>query len=542
MIKMLYLEEERVDKHFKHLGIKPMNDTLLLALGELLRKEISAEQLLQEIVDIMAEQLKADRGTIFLLDSNKKELISLAGHLPELEEIRVPITQGVAGYVARTGKIVNIPYCEEDSRFWGKIDEKTGYKTRSMLAAPLRDTRGQLIGIIQFLNKKTGIFTHTDEELFIALAKQTASVLEETTLGHTPVLTSLVPQSKLKAKDPLLPLGDRFNRIIGFGSSMREIFQDIRRVAPTEATVLLRGESGTGKTLIAKAFHHNSKRRNDPFIHLDCATLPEGLMENELFGHERGAYTGAHSRQKGKVEAASGGSLFLDEIGDLPLHLQSKLLTLLQERTYSRVGSSERLHANIRIIAATNRDLEALVAQGKFREDLYYRLRVVQIELPPLRSRGREDLIHLLDYFLVEVAKRHKRSVPILHPQALTLLLNYSWPGNVREMENCIESAVIFSDNEITPQNLPLPRALIKTNPSLPAFSNNKKNQMLPSSLSEANKISPFIDEPTLEKLESRYISYLLKKHENNHSLCARILNIGRNTLLRKIKKYQLSD
>jgi len=507
-----------------------MKDVFLLALGELIRKEISAGQLLQHAVDVMAELLQADRGTIFLLEPQGEELVSVVAHLPELTEIRVPLSQGVAGYVARSERIVNIPYCDSDARFWKAVDKQTGYTTRSMLAGPLHDTGGRLLGVIQFLNKREGIFTDHDEDTFAVLGKQVASLLEETTLGQGRDYLTLSQEERGDIDDDELPIGDRINRIIGYGPAMREVFRHIRRVAPTEATILLRGDSGTGKGLVARALHYNSPRCESPFLHVDCTTFPEGLMENELFGHERGAYTGAHSMKIGQVEAAAGGTLFLDEIGDLPPNLQGKLLTLLQERTFYRVGSTQRLQADIRIIAATNRDLEKLVEEGAFRKDLYYRLRVVQIVLPLLRERGREDLLRLINHFVDKAAHKHNRPIRCITPEALHLLLHHSWPGNVRELENCLESAVIFSDGDLSPDCLPLPRSdRPSSSPSL---------SLLPQPSPPSN--SPFTDRPPLRELERRYITYLLNQTEGNRSACARILGVGRNTLLRKIREYDL--
>ncbi len=503
-----------------------MNDPLMLALGELIRKEINAGQLLQRVVEVMAHRLKADRGTIFLLDQGHEELISIAGHLPEVEEIRVPLSQGVAGYVARTERVVNIPFCESDARFWRQIDARTGYKTLSMLAGPLYDGERHLIGVVQFLNKDTGIFDESDEALFQTLSAQVAGLLAETTFEPG---RDYLEQARSETSGAEAPLLDRFNRILGLGGAMQGVFTQIRRAAPTRATVLLRGESGTGKSLIARALHHNSPRAEGPFVHVDCTTLPEGLMENELFGHERGAFTGAESRQRGKVEQATGGPLFLDEIGDLPPNLQGKLLRLLQDHTYTRLGGTETLHADIRIVTATNQDLESLVRKGRFREDLYYRLRVVVIDLPPLRERGREDLQRLINHFVAVASKRHKRPIQSIRADALQMLLRYHWPGNVRELENCIESAVIFSDGEITPSRIALPRQ-------------NATMEFKAINLAEvlSARPGPFDGEPSLRDLEADYIGWLLKRHEGNRSACARILGVGRNTLIRKIKEYDL--
>jgi len=309
---------------------------------------------------------------------------------------------------------------------------------------------------------------------------------------------------------------------------MGGVFESLHRVAPTPATVLIRGESGTGKSLIARAIHYNSARRDGPFVHVDSTTLPETLIENELFGHEKGAYTGAHARHTGRVEAARGGTLFLDEIGDLPGPVQGKLLTLLQERTFSRVGGNERLDADVRILAATNRDLEQLVRDGAFREDLYYRLRVVQVRLPSLRERGRQDLIALIAHFNQAAAKRYAKPTPRISDDALEMLLSYGWPGNVRELEHCMESAVIFADEVITPSKLSLPRA--ESTQRMRAIVRQEP----------AATASAFDGEPTLKELEARYIGHLLEVHEHNRSRVARVLGIGRNTLLRKLKEYGL--
>lgn len=517
------------------------DETLLMALGELVRKEISADRLMQRVVEATAAQLGADRGTLYLLTESGDELVSVAALLPELRELRVPVGQGIAGYVARTGRFVNIPYCESDARFWPSVDRRTGYTTQSMLTGPLRDTSGALIGVLQFLNKgdSDGIFTEQDEATLGALSAQIAVLLDETTLRR--------PASRGGAVSAEAPLSDRINRVVGAGAAMREVFRNIRRVAPTEATVLLRGESGTGKTLVARALHHNSRRSDGPFVPLDCTTLPEGLMENELFGHDKGAYTGAHSSKAGKVEAANRGTLFLDEIGDLPLALQSKLLTLLQDRTYTRVGGTSLRKADIRILAATNRDLEELVRQGRFREDLYYRLRVVQLHLPPLRERGREDLQDLIYYFVDLASKRHKRPIREVRPDAMSMLLDYGWPGNVRELEHCIESAVIFANDIITPSTLSLPRPnstleLRAVDLQSAAAASGRAERSGGSGGCGASGCAVFDDEPTLKALERRYIQHLLERYDNNRSACARVLDIGRNTLLRKIKDHGLES
>ena len=237
----------------------------------------------------------------------------------------------------------------------------------------------------------------------------------------------------------------RFNHVIGRSPAMAAVYEMIVKAAQTDATVLLHGETGTGKGLLARAIHVNSARREAPFVHVDCTTLPAALVESELFGHERGAYTGADSRVLGKVEAANGGTLFLDEIGELPLPLQGKLLRFVQDRQFERVGGRETLTADVRLVAATNRDLEAMAAQGQFRSDLFFRLRVVEIVIPALRERGGDDITDLAEHFVQQFARRYRKGPLRLSDSARLALVTYAWPGNVRELENTIERAVVLA-------------------------------------------------------------------------------------------------
>ena len=240
----------------------------------------------------------------------------------------------------------------------------------------------------------------------------------------------------------------RIDGIIGESGHMQEVLSLVRRVAPSEATVLIRGESGTGKELIAQAIHYSSPRASRPLVRLNCAALPETLLESELFGHEKGAFTGAYATRKGRFEVANGGSLFLDEIGDLPLHLQAKLLRVLQEKEFERVGSSKPIPVNVRILAATHRDLEKLIQAGQFREDLYYRLNVVTVVLPPLRER-RQDIPSLLDHLVKKFAEKNAKTIKGFTQEARDALLRYDYPGNVRELENIVERATVITRDEV---------------------------------------------------------------------------------------------
>lgn len=248
----------------------------------------------------------------------------------------------------------------------------------------------------------------------------------------------------------------RIDNIIGNSSQMQEIYKTIGRIAESKATVLVQGESGTGKELVANAVHYNSLRKNGPFIKMNCAALPETLLESELFGHEKGSFTGAVTARRGKFEAAHGGTIFLDEIGEMSPVLQSKLLRILQDQTFDRIGGNQSITVDVRVIAATNKNLEEEVKKGNFREDLYYRLNVVFIQIPPLRNR-KEDIIPLIEYFLRKYSSEVKSETIGISKAVVDILLNYDWPGNVRELENVIERSVVFSGGKtIVPEHLPV--------------------------------------------------------------------------------------
>ncbi|HEX9143016.1 MAG TPA: sigma-54 dependent transcriptional regulator [Candidatus Binatia bacterium] len=309
----------------------------------------------------------------------------------------------------------------------------------------------------------------------------------------------------------------RIEGIIGDSGQMLEVISLVRRVAPTDATVLIRGESGTGKELIAKAIHYGSARAARPLVRVNCAALPENLLESELFGHEKGSFTGAITTRKGRFELADGGTLFLDEIGDLPLHLQAKLLRVLQEKEFERVGSSHSLKINVRVLSATHRDLEALIESGKFREDLYYRLNVVTILLPPLRER-RQDLPAFMDHFLRVFAQKNGKTIRGFTREAREALLRYDYPGNVRELENLIERAVVLTrDDVIDRSDLPL------------TVDASEKPDDKETSLTAA-----------VEGLERRMIKEALARAGGIQTRAAELLGLTERALRYKLRKYGL--
>ena len=329
--------------------------------------------------------------------------------------------------------------------------------------------------------------------------------------------------------------------IIGRGAAMQEVYKLIGRVVTNDATVLLCGESGTGKELVARAIHFKSPRWRGPFIAVNCSAIPPGLLESELFGHERGAFTGASERRTGKFEQAAGGTLFLDEIADLPLELQPKLLRVLQEREFSRVGGLEILRAQVRIIAATNHDLESAVAAGKFREDLYFRLRVIPINLPPLRERH-EDVDELTDYFISKAAREMGAHARYVAPDARAKLQAYDWPGNVRELENSVlRAALLTPSNTIRAEDLELGRSSLHsrapqpdTNASLSDLIGQRIIEMLENDSSEPHDLH----QKLITELERPLIEMTLKRARGNQVHAARILGLNRNTLRKKLVEH----
>jgi DNA-binding NtrC family response regulator len=311
-----------------------------------------------------------------------------------------------------------------------------------------------------------------------------------------------------------------FEQIVGHSASMEKLFEKVRAVAATNANVLITGESGTGKELIANAIHQNSKQKNNRFLPINCAAIPADILESELFGHERGAFTGAVSRKIGKFETATQGTIFLDEIGDMSMDLQVKLLRVLENREFMRVGGSEVIKLGSRFVFATNKNLEEAIEEGEFREDLYYRINVVKLEIPPLRQR-REDIPLLMHHYLREYSEANNKPVPEIAPDVMDILLNYPWPGNVRELKNVIENVAIFAGEGGVTKDL------------LPATLNRKPQP------GKSLSIPPGM---TMDELEKEAIYQTLELFDNNKTRAAEALNIGLRTLQRKLKDYESEE
>ena len=417
-------------------------------------RERDVRRLLERVLDILGRRMGMLRGTFTILEGDELRIEASSRGLNAEERAlgRYHLGEGITGLVAKTGKPEIVLDVRKDRRFLNRTRSRAIGEALSFVCVPLI-RNGDVIGTLSADREMRGETTSLAKdvallEIIANLVGEAAAVLRE----------ECAERDALKDENRRLRgmvVQENPGGMIGECLEMRAVYEQIRQVASSEATVLVRGASGTGKELVAQAIHSLSERRDRPFVTLNCAALPESLVESELFGHEKGAFTDARERRIGRAEAADGGTLFLDEIGDLSLAVQVKLLRFLQERTFSRVGSNEVLRSDVRFIAATSRDLEDLMAKKLFREDLYYRLSVFPIAMPDLKDRG-GDIVLLAHHFLSRMNVKYGRRINRISAPAMNMLQNYGWPGNVRELENCIERAVLTAtDDTIHGYNLP---------------------------------------------------------------------------------------
>jgi Nif-specific regulatory protein len=441
----LYLDSTKLE-----LALPPQSRTArdlnaLLKIGAVINAARNPEALQRQLLELTAEVIPAERGAILLASETSDDFTPVFGwdrRHGVNGEVRVSRT--IARQVLQEGVAILSNDVLEDSALV-RTESIVASQTRSLLAVPLT-VQDKTLGVIWLATSDPIVWFDADHlQLLTAIAAVAANALE-----------NLRRMAWLEAENQRLnaELGLNHN-LIGESRRMHEVCQLIARVAPTDSTVLIRGESGTGKELAARAIHQNSSRADKPFVAINCAALTETLLDSELFGHEKGAFTGAIAQKKGKIEIAQGGTLFLDELGEMAPLLQVRLLRVLQEQEFERVGGTRTLKADIRVIAATNRDLEEAIRQGTFRQDLYYRLNVVTLTMPPLRER-REDIPLLAGYFTAKYSEKCKRRVRGLSAEARAALQAWDWPGNVRELENAIERAVVLGTSDlIKPEDLP---------------------------------------------------------------------------------------
>jgi Nif-specific regulatory protein len=430
--------------------------TALYEISKLLGSSMNLRSNLRGVMRVLPEYLAMNRGTVALRSNNEVSVIAAHGMTEaEIKKGRYKLGEGIIGRVAKLGSPIVIPNVGDEPLFLNKTGSRQGIRKENIafLCVPIK-FKNEVLGVLS-VDRLFGLKSISFEE-DLRLLKIIASLMAQSIKLH--IELEKEREAFTEEKEYLkqqLKGKYRVENIIGQSDSMQEVFESIHKVAPSKANVLLRGESGTGKEMVAKAIHYMSSRSKGPFIKFNCASIPGGLLESELFGHEKGAFTGAQGLRKGRFELADKGTIFLDEIGDLPVTLQPKILRVLQEKEFERVGGEKTIKVDIRLIAATSRNLESLVADGKFREDLYYRLNVVPVFLPALRQR-KEDMGLLSDYFLRKYNLENSKSSRI-SAEVLQIFSDYEWPGNVRELENTIERLVIMSKGElIGKSDLPL--------------------------------------------------------------------------------------
>ena len=409
---------------------------LILALSaELQRAELPEQTLFDQLLSALVQLFDAEGASIALIDPLREELsFALQQGERRGEPFRLPLSQGIAGRVAREGTPLLTNSVQRHRDFYNKIDERRAQETRNMICSPI-EAGGKRLGTLQVLNTNDEAgFSEEDLETLTAIGTLTAQALRRAESYQRLLRREAAGREALS---------DRYTLVWGENPKMNQALLTLRQAAPSGANLLLLGESGVGKEVAARAVHRWSERKDGPFIALNCAAIAPNLLESELFGHERGAFTGAHSRRKGKFELAAGGTLFLDEIGDLDLSLQSKLLRVLQERSLERVGGDEQIDLDVRLIAATHRSLEEQIKDGQFREDLFYRLNVIQVRLPPLRER-REDIPLLTRHFVRQSCNTVGRPLLPINDALLDAFSRYHWPGNLRELSNLCERLVVL--------------------------------------------------------------------------------------------------
>ena len=415
---------------------------ILFAVSRVLSRSLNPPETFAEVLDLLHDQGGYAHGFIALKDESGDELSIRAAHrdiggLPG--PVRYKPGEGMVGVIVASGETVLLPRIADEPGFLHRL--KVFDPELPFIGAPIRGESEEVVGVLA---------AQPPPERALLGERSRFMEMIANVISQTVRLNRRVQQEQQEIKDERDILRRRvrgqhgYDTIVGHTPVMRQVFEQVRLVSKWNTTVLIRGESGTGKELIANAIHYNSPRASSPFIKLNCAALPENLLESEMFGHEKGAFTGAQTQRKGRFELADGGTLFLDEIGEISGLFQSKLLRVLQEGEFERVGGADTLKVDVRVIAATNRDLEGAVAEGSFREDLYYRLNVMPIRTPPLRERT-EDIPDLARFMVEKIARAQRRDLSI-DDEAIRLLLRHRWPGNVRELENSLERAAIMSE------------------------------------------------------------------------------------------------
>lgn len=470
------------------------------------------EGLLERIAVDATKLLACDRASIFLWDRDQKEIVARPALGVDGGSLRLPEKTGIVGEVLQTGKTVRVDDAYAEPRFSQKVDKASGYKTRNLMCVPMIGGDRQTLGVFEVINKRDGSFTADDEELLLDLSAQVTAALQNTRER----------ESLLRSHKQLTEQVTKGVAIIGDSPAISALRSTVKRLAGTDLPVLILGESGTGKEVVARALHYQGTRAANPFIAVNCAALAESLLESELFGHEKGAFTDARDMRRGQFETAEGGTIFLDEIGDMSLGGQAKLLRVLEQKVITRVGGSQAIPINVRVIAATNAKLAEAVRAKKFREDLYFRLNVVTLDLPPLRDRP-DDVIPLAEHFLGTFAVQSRRPKLHLSADAKRRLQSHGWPGNVRELRNLMERVAFLAPND----KIEVDDLAFILSPEKETFTEPSENQ----GLTDATNF-----------FQQDYIRRAIRRMRGNMSEAAKLLGLHRSNLYRKMRQLGMSE
>ena len=495
---------------------------LLVEISQILDRSMDLREVVGPVLEALARHMEMLRGTLALVNRETGEISIDAAHgLSESQKEKGVYRpgEGVTGKVIQTGKPAVVPRVSQEPQFLNRTGARTGLRKKDIafICVPIK-IGNEVLGALsadRLLPKEVSL----DEDLrvmqIIASMIAQAVRLRQSAQEEKRKLVAENERLQEELKDKFRPAN-----IIGNSKQMQDVYDQIAQVCRSQTTVLIRGESGTGKELVAHAIHYNSDRAGKPFIRVNCAALPETLVESELFGHEKGAFTGALAVRQGRFELANGGTIFLDEVGDFSPATQVKLLRVLQEREFERVGGNTPMKTDVRVIAATNRDLEQMIVEGKFRQDLYYRLNVFSIHLPALRER-KADILLLADFFVEKYSKANRRSVKRISTPAIDMLMAYHWPGNVRELENCIERSVLVSNDEVI------------------------HGYHLPPTLQTAEASGTVTSGPlqaALDNVEREMITESLKSCRGNMAKASRILGMTERLMGLRVKKHGIDS
>ncbi|MDR2344167.1 MAG: sigma 54-interacting transcriptional regulator [Spirochaetaceae bacterium] len=498
--------------------IDPDKFHTLVEISMLINSDYSdVHGLLSEIIESALRLCDAASGCLLLVDDRQQkmffEVASGFSDGTRLEQQSIEIGEGIAGWVIRNNKSIIINDTDSSEYRLAAVFEQSRFMAKTIIAVPMR-AKERCVGVLELINKKNvARFSAEDLEWLEIFANQAALTLQNAQ-NYEKI------QNKADVLQKQLETGGAFHTLIAKSPVMKEKLAVIDRLAATDSAVLILGESGVGKELAAEQIHLRSARKCRPFVRVNCAALPSGLAESELFGHVKGAFTGALNTRVGRFEAADGGTVFLDEVGDIPLDLQAKLLRVIQQKSFEKVGSATPQTVDVRILAATNKDIEKLVSEGKFRSDLYYRLNVLPIYIPPLRQRS-EDIPELARFFLESCGRDMKKRFDGFSEEAMGSLIAYSWPGNVRELENCVQRGCVASTGNVIQKEDMFPDGS-------PAFRTDTESGLR--SLRAA-----------MDAFKAHFIKEVLAEHGWNQTKAARALDIQRTYLAKMIRDFNIA-